>query len=79
MINKDLAALSLIAGLFLLFASRTCLQSGEFGFARVLSFIFHPVQRSKHPMLYWSLVGLNFGMGMVGVGLALGFVVAKPF
>ena len=79
MINKDLAALSLIAGLFLLFACRACLQSGEYGFARVFSFIFHPVQRSKHPMLYWSLVGLNFGMGVVGVGLAVGFVVAKPF
>jgi hypothetical protein len=45
----------------------------------VFSFIFHPVQRSEQPMLYWSLVGLNFGMGVVGVGLALGFVVAKPF
>lgn len=79
MISKDLAALSLIAGTFLLFASRACLLSGEYGFARVLSFVFRPVQRSEHPILYWSLVGLNFGMGMVGVGLALGFVVAKPF
>jgi hypothetical protein len=70
MTDKETAVLCLGAGLFVLFASYGCIKSGEYGFPNGTAAFFDPVQRSEKPILFWLLVGLNIGMGIVGVGIA---------
>jgi hypothetical protein len=70
MTDKVTAVFCLGAGLFLLFASYRCVKSGEYGFPNGIAAFFDPVQRSENPVLFWLLVGLNIGMGIVGLGIA---------